>query len=237
MIKPTLVAAAGLTLSLGLGATTNAAIIVGGPATVSPFSPTVGNGNFEKDSGGPLNFASVTNWHNIEGDDAGPNFGHNTGMGGSPEVNSQGAFVFGQMAGNDTGHNVANAGEVFDIDFYANRFGGGYAGDEAWQVVLFTTTSGTVDASTGLGDINILSTTNFSVQSGWANYTQDGIYTTVAGDVGQTIFLGFDFDNGAAGTHFPRLDVITWEVTPIPEPATLGLMACGLGMITSRRRK
>lgn len=233
MIKTTLVIAAGL--AMGLGATAQADIIVGGPATVSPFSPTVGNGNFEKNSGGPLSFANVDNWHNLEGDDASVNFGHNTGMGGSPEVNSQGAFIFGQMAANDTGRTVANAGEVFDIDFYLNRFGGGWDGDETVEVILFTAAS--VDAATTTGDITILDTTSFPIVAGWQNYTQDGIYTTVAGDVGNTIYLAFDFVEPDGPARFPRLDVITWEVTPVPEPASLGLLACGLGMVASRRRK
>ncbi len=227
--------AAGLAV-MGFGTTGNATIIVGGPATASPFSPTLANGNFEADSGSPLTFSAVTNWHNIEGDDASVNLGNTGGMGASPEVNSQGAFVFGQMAGNDVGHTVATAGEVFDIDFYGNRFGGGYAGDEGYEIKLFTTTAGSVDASTGTGDITVLSTTAFAILQGWNNYTQDGIYTTTAADVGQTIFLGVDWDNGAAGTHFPRIDVITWEVTPVPEPASFALVSLGALTILRRRR-
>lgn len=232
MIRTTLVVAAGLTL--GLSASAQATIIVGGPA--NPGVANVGNGNFEADSGGPLSFANVTNWHDIGGDDASTNFGHTTGMGGSPEPNSQGAFIFGHLAANDTGHTVAAAGEVFDIDFYLNRFGGGWVGDETVDVILFTSTTG-VNAATDVPDITVLDTTNFGIVSGWQNYTQDGIYTTVAGDVGDTIYVAFDITVPNQSNKFPRLDVITWEVTPVPEPATLVLMACGLGMIATRRRK
>lgn len=211
-------------IAAAIGANAEAVIIVGGPATPSPFSPTVANGNFEADSGAPLAFDQVTNWHNIEGDDSSVNFGQTSGMAGSPEANSQGGFIFGQMAANDTGYTVATIGDVFDIDFFANRFGGGYDGDEAIQVVLFTSTTG-VSAATTLGDITILSTTSFPIMSGWENYTQDGIYTAVASDVGETIYLGFDLSNDAGSNVFPRLDVITWEVTPrIPEPSTLILL-------------
>lgn len=234
MIKQSLFVGAGLLACISVGA--QAEIIVGGPASnPAPRTATLGNGNFEADSGSPLPYTSVTNWFNVSGADT-INFGQTGGMGGSPEANSQGAFLFQQrISANSLGHAVTGAGEVFDIDFYGNRFGGGYNDDESFLVYLFTSTTG-VDADTVEGDITILDTTSFDVLSGWENYTQDGIYTTSAADIGQTVYLGMSVSNDTGNDVFPRVDVITWEVT-VPEPASLALVGVGALAMLGRGRQ
>lgn len=172
---------------------------------------STGNGNFEANSGHPLSFDSVSNWHNIEGDDSAVNFGTNTGMGGSPEPGSQGAFLFGQMAGNDTPYTITagDVGEPFNFSFALNRFGGGYDGDEAFNISLFESTTG-VDANTVIGDITTLASTSIAVPTSgfWSSHSAPAFYTIDAADVGKTVYLGLDLDNPGGGDVFPRIDVV-----------------------------
>jgi hypothetical protein len=183
-----------------------------------------GNGNFEADSGSPLRFAEVSNWHCLNGDDNAVNFGQTGGMGGSPEPNSQGGFLVWTtnsafIAGNDTGYQILAAGASFDITLSVNKFGNAanYSGDEVVRASLFTSTV-PVDTNTTPADITMLASTDLPIPGPfWTTESATGFYTASAADVGKTVYLSLELVNPTGtASLFPRLDVVQLSVT-VPE--------------------
>ncbi len=168
-----------------------------------------GNGNFEANSG-TLSFADVTNWHNISGDDSAVNFGTSSGMVGSPEPSSQGAFLTDAKAGNDFGYTIlaGDVGVPFNARLALHRFGGGYSGSEFVEVSLFTSTTG-VDPNTVAGDLTTLGSVNIPITGSWVREERLNFYSPSLADVGKTVYLGIDLeDPNGVGSIFPRIDVV-----------------------------
>lgn len=181
---------------------------------VDIIAGSTGNGDFNNDSGSPLAFDEVSNWHNLEGSDSNVNFGINAGNNSAaPQTGSQAAFLFGNAAINDTGHTITAAGEVFDLSLFLHQQGNGYDGDEVLNAFLFTSTNG-VNANTTLSDISILGMTNpsFNVSGVWTEQAAAGFFVSQAADIGKTVYLGLDLDNPAGGNVFPRIDVVELSV-------------------------
>lgn len=186
----------------------------GGPGVASS-----GNGNFEASlvGSGIATFAQVPNWHNIGGAES-ANFTDTLGTGGSPESDSRGAYFTvdgstGKMTvANDTGYQIGEAGETFDISLALHKWGspGNYNGDETLTATLFTT-AGSVNGNTQLQDIAVLQSTVFNVTGSWNDESAADFYTSLAGDVGKTVYLALEFNRGTAATSnpVPRIDVVT----------------------------
>lgn len=186
-------------------------VIIGEGGSIGVASS--GNGNFENESSssGVLSFANTAHWYNLDGSDAAENFSDDTGFIGSPEPNSRGAFLSGNLAANDMGYTVLAAGETFSVSLALHKFGGGYNGDEVVHVDLFTSSSG-VDADTSIGDITIVGSTSFNVSGSWTSESATAFYTTTQADVGKTIYLGLSLANPDGSAVFPRIDVVKLEV-------------------------
>ncbi|MEX0321011.1 MAG: hypothetical protein AB3N63_02555 [Puniceicoccaceae bacterium] len=175
---------------------------------------STGNGNFENEAGltGTITLEAMANWHNIAGPET-QTCGVDQNMGGSPEANSRGAYLFPSFTiANDSGYTISAAGELFELSMAVLPVGNSsrYDGDELVVVSLFTTSTG-VDADTILGDITVLATTKFPLTD-WETHTDSSFYTSAAGDIGKTVYLAITLENPAGESVFPRVDVVKLEV-------------------------
>ncbi|MEM1109541.1 MAG: PEP-CTERM sorting domain-containing protein [Planctomycetota bacterium] len=63
-------------------------------------------------------------------------------------------------------------------------------------------------------------------------------YTIQAGDVGKALSFEMNlFDSSSTANRIPHIDAVQITVTPIPEPGSIGLTACGLGLLLARKRR
>lgn len=217
MIKHSFWVAATLGFTVGIACAQTTIIGAGGSIGV----PSSGNGNFEAKTGAipaanttwPI--SEMPNWHNLSGAES-QTCGANQGFAGSPEVNSYGAYLFPSFViGNDVGYTITNAGQTFDVSLALNKFGspGNYSGDEAVVVRLFTSTTGVTD-STVVADTTVLATAAFTVDVAWTPLkSTNAFYTTTAGDIGKTVYLGLTLSNPTTPDVFPRVDVVKLVVS------------------------
>lgn len=133
--------------------------------------------------------------------------------------------------GRSTGHTLA-LGDVFAAE-YDWRDAFGWAAGETINFTLYYTANDLIDGAR---------TTLFTFNSG--DSTQGGYETesfgptaqlSDAGAVGKTLFVEFAGDN-LSGDAFARIDNVYLEVTPIPEPGSLALVAIGSVLVLRRRR-
>jgi hypothetical protein len=123
-------------------------------------------------------------------------------------------------------YTVAAAGEQVSMTYYI----GGNGNGDNWILGALS-----LDG-TNVVDTNFVYASNVTL--GGTGSLQTLNYTTLAGDVGKALGVYFNFtgNNGAAQGH---LDVVTVEVTPVPEPSSLAMLAVGslfLGLIKRRRK-
>ena len=222
-------------------------------AIIGGADPSLGNGNFslnptpDGSTNGPntnnLWFEATPNWHNLGGTEDTTTFGTIQGTVGSSEPSSEGAFLsINNTAGNDTGYNVVSAGQTFSTSLEIGRFGGNaaYDTDTMIRAFLFTSTTG-VDGNTVLGDITEFGSVSIAFpDSGWATLSFTDLYTTVAGDIGNTFYLGVELIDPTSPNPFPRIDVVQFRVTDgaaIPEPTSAAFIGLGLTAMLVRRRR
>ncbi|MGJ8651627.1 MAG: PEP-CTERM sorting domain-containing protein [Opitutaceae bacterium] len=208
----------------------------------------LGNGDFETNTGTAI--SAISNWHNAAGNET-FNHGQTNGLGGSPQAgitDNDGMYWFNnrEMV-NDTGYTITATGEVFSFETFLYQHGGfaGYSGDESFEIELFTTTE-TVDGTFVSADkTESLGAT--SITPGWGNPTRfEGIigaadfYTTIADDIGKTVYFSMTFNEGVDDTNnaFPRVDTLALQVV-VPEPSAYALLsgALALGLVMVRRRR
>lgn len=188
-----------------------------GPSSgqVDIIKGATGNGNFE-DKLGAVPGTNTTwptsempSWVNLSGAET-QNSGTNQGMTASPEPGSYGAFIFQSFTlGNESGHTINSAGEVFDLSFALSKFGNqnNYDGDEDAVITLFSSNTG-VNDGTDLGDLQILASESFNVSDFWTDEGNPLFYTSTAGDIGKTVYLGITLSNPTGNNVFPRIDVV-----------------------------
>lgn len=126
-------------------------------------------------------------------------------------------------------YTVVAAGEQVSMTYYV-----GGNGNAANWILGAITLDGTSVGGTGDSGYTFVS----NVSLGGTGSLQTLNYTTVGGDVGKSLGVYFNFtgNSGAAQGH---LDVVTVEVTPVPEPSSLAMLAIGslfLGHIKRRRK-
>lgn len=222
-------------LMLTLVANVQATTIIGG---------STGDGDFEEaePASGPLWYTAHSSWFNASGSE-GINFSNDSQTGGSSQANSRAGMPFNDRHQvNGTGYTITAAGEVFSLSYDFGAGGGPAAwnGDEVMKAYLFTSTVA-VDGNVTTADMTEVAADNYAInraQDGqWTTRNVPVLYTSTAGDIGKTVYLGTVFDQGTGTTLFPRLDVVQLDVTVIPEPATLALVGIACLSLGLQRRK
>lgn len=223
-----------LATTLMVAAGANATLIIGG---------TTGDGDFEAAGGtGPALYTAHSNWFNASGSE-GINFSNTNQMGGSSQANSRGGMPFNNRTQiNNTGYTIGSTGEVFSLsyDFGAGGALANWNGDETMRAFLFTA-SAPVGGDLTTSDMTELGVDLYSVDRAndgqWTTREVETLYTSTAGDVGSTVYLGVEFQDVSGNTLFPRMDVVELNVAAIPEPSSLtalGILAAGLAGIGRR---
>ncbi|QBG45937.1 hypothetical protein EGM51_00365 [Verrucomicrobia bacterium S94] len=179
---------------------------------------SIGNGNFngngaEAGSGVTLTYAETPNWFHAAGDESW-NFIFTSGMIGSDDSTSGGAYIFNnRLTVNDTGYTISAAGEVFSLSYQFGAGGGESnweSGNDVLRAYLFTSAA-PVDASlTSNAMIQISGNDDYYVNrplnGQWTYHANNAFYTTMAADVGKTVYLALVFIDDGAGTGTPRLE-------------------------------
>lgn len=173
-----------------------------------------GNGNFEAEASlsGILNLGQMSHWHNLSGGEE-QSCGTDQNMGGSPEPDSRGAYLFHTFTiANDTGYTVSAAGEVFEVSLAVLPVGASdrYDGDERVVATLFAAANG-VGPNTSLSEITLLGSAQFPLTE-WETHVDSDFYTSTEFDVGKTVYLGIRLENPSGENVFPRIDVVRLEV-------------------------
>ncbi|MGJ8724098.1 MAG: PEP-CTERM sorting domain-containing protein [Roseibacillus sp.] len=240
-----------LTLA-ALSQTASAVVILGGSTGNADFQATT---TYPNGGGNTAPFSNTAGWVNIGGSETGPSFGAANQLNASPDPAhdpKQGAFLsVGNEAANTTGYTIAAAGEVFDTSLFLGATGGsagygdadpnapgnGNLDDEMVTIFLFTALA-PVDDSTALANITRLASASFDLDRlVFGTQTVPNFYTSTAGDIGETVYFGIELINPTGGNPFPRIDVVTLDVTPVPEPASAALLGFGaLGLFARRKR-
>ncbi len=187
------------------------------------------NGDFEATAPatGPQTFDATPNWFNAGGADT-INFTNTSQTNGSSQPASIAGMPFQNRTQiNDTGHVVQAAGEVFSLtyDFGAGGNTANWNGDETMRTFIFTSTTG-VNADTVVGDMTELGGDNYPIDRAndpqWTTREVTNLYTTVASDIGTTVYFGMQFLDASGNTLFPRIDVINLSVASGSNPVLKG---------------
>ncbi|MGJ8724799.1 MAG: PEP-CTERM sorting domain-containing protein [Roseibacillus sp.] len=249
-LRPLVVPSLFITLA-ALSQTASAVVILGGSTGNADFQATTA---YPNGGGNTAPFDNVANWVNIGGGENPTSFGAANQLNLSPDPAhdpKQGAFLsVGNEAANTTGYTIGAAGEVFDASLFlaatggaagygdadTNAPGNGNLDDETVTIFLFTAPAA-VDGTTALANITRLASASFDLDRLVAGTeTANSLYTSTAGDIGETIYFGIELLNPTGNNPFPRIDLVTLEVTPIPEPSSVALLGLGLLGLTRRRR-
>lgn len=247
-MKKFLTAAFGVAAMVALGSAAQADVVIGG---------AVGNANFQATTtytGNTATFDDTPGWVNLGGSDASASFGAQNQLNNSPDPNhgpTQGAFLsVGNEAANTTGHTVLTAGEVFDASLFwaatggsagygdadPNAPGNGNLDDESFRIFLFTAPAAVDDTTTFASITELASASQDLDRLENGTLTANGLYTTTAADIGSTVYFGIQLLNPTGGNPFPRVDLATLDVTPVPEPGSVALLGL-VGLVGLVRRK
>ncbi len=210
-----------------------AAIALAAMATVATTANAqvdiLNNGDFEATAPatGPQTFEATPNWFNAGGADT-INFTNTSQTNGSSQPASIAGMPFQNRTQiNDTAYVVQAAGEVFSLsyDFGAGGNVANWNGDETMRTFIFTSTTG-VNADTVVGDMTELGGDSYPIDRAndpqWTTREVTNLYTTVASDVGTTVYFGMQFLDASGNTLFPRIDVINLSVAPASNPVIKG---------------
>ncbi len=175
----------------------------------------IGNGDFESITGtpavDPYAVSYMDNWHNVAGAETQTS---GTATWGGADILRATYLHKAFKLGNDTGHTVAAAGEKFSISYKYYGFGGAapYAGDDYIVAYVFKTASGTVDDSTDwAAHVTVLGSHSLLIEQAVGGTASNLVYTASAGDVGQTLFVGFGMTTDDTAP-FPRIDSVAFIV-------------------------
>ncbi len=189
------------------------------PTTTVILGGVAGNADFEatEPASGAQPYDSTPNWFNAGGAET-INFTNDSQTNGSSQAGSRAGMPFkDRVQINDSGYVVQTAGEVFRLTYDFGAGGGlaGWNGDETMRTFLFTSSSG-ANGSTSVADITELDSDDYVIDRAsdgqWTSHSAANLYTTVASDIGKTVYFGMEFKNVTGNTLFPRIDVIDLQV-------------------------
>ncbi|MEP4079562.1 hypothetical protein [Haloferula sp.] len=180
---------------------------------------STGNGDFNADKSDTDDrlFSNTEHWFNMTGSEAGP---HATKTSGSEKGRTEGdgsrhaLLLNGPVFINDSGHKVAEEGEVFQIKFeFRDAHPRWHDNNDEVEVFFFTAAEG-VNGYTTKDHIEEIGSVSFSTikeDDKFEGYSDKAAYKTKADDVGKTVYVGFRAKTEAG---FGRLDDFVFIVAP-----------------------
>ncbi|CAA6690704.1 MULTISPECIES: hypothetical protein [unclassified Lentimonas] len=175
------------------------------------------NGDFNEDTStdDKRRFSETPHWFNLLSGETGPVA---TKLDGNDPAMDKGdgtrnALIYkGSAFINDSGHTVKSAGEILSVSLDFRDYGTWVDGTDSIQIFFFTTDIG-VDESTTEEDITLIGpmigSTTVTENNDFEAYECPSVYTTVAEDIGKTIYAGIRAD--CAG-HYGRADNFVFKV-------------------------